>query len=209
MQNKPNFTFILGTSSDPNSQVSIVLPYSSFDLQASWPIYENATNYFPIRRGNEKQWTLGRAFMQEAYVVADFERQEFHVHQAKFPAPNNRSIKAIHEKDHIQGPGEVISAGTVAAIVFSVIVFVGILISVSCVVSYGKKRNRRTFSEENAVEPSSSDSRLDGMCEKDGDGGKTELLAQTDQELEANSKVELACAAVELPTKSISELESR
>ena len=66
-QLSPSITFKLGTEVIGGEFVDIVLPYGAFDLQASYPIYPNATNYFPIRRAaNATQYTIGRAFLQEA-----------------------------------------------------------------------------------------------------------------------------------------------
>ena len=66
----PNITFQLGNSLTDGPTVDIVLPYASFDLLASPPRVEgNATKYFPLKRAaNETQYTLGRTFLQEAYV---------------------------------------------------------------------------------------------------------------------------------------------
>jgi hypothetical protein len=72
--------------------VNVVLPYSAFDQQATYPIYPNATNYFPIRRAdNDTQYTIGRVFFQEAYVRIDYDRGNFSVHQALFPATNEKA----------------------------------------------------------------------------------------------------------------------
>jgi len=85
---KPTITFSLGNENDASKLVSIQLPYGAFDLQASAPIFENETNYFPIRRAaNDTQYLLGRTFLQEAYVIADYERSNFSVHQALFKSP--------------------------------------------------------------------------------------------------------------------------
>ena len=47
--------------------VTITLPYASFALQAQAPIVENSSYYFPLKRAsNSTQYTLGRAFLQEA-----------------------------------------------------------------------------------------------------------------------------------------------
>jgi hypothetical protein len=63
----PTLTFILQNDTSYKETVKITLPYAAFDLQASWPIYSNTTNYFPLRRAaNNTQYTLGRAFLQEA-----------------------------------------------------------------------------------------------------------------------------------------------
>ncbi|KAF1842153.1 acid protease [Cucurbitaria berberidis CBS 394.84] len=91
IERNPSITFGLGQTANPGERINIVLPYSAFDQQASYPIYQNTTNYFPIRRAqNETQYTLGRTFFQEAYIRVDYERNNFSVHQALFPATNER-----------------------------------------------------------------------------------------------------------------------
>lgn len=63
----PVITFKLGNQTYGGETLNIVLPYSAFDLQVNYPIYPNATNYFPLRRAmNATQYVIGRAFMQEA-----------------------------------------------------------------------------------------------------------------------------------------------
>lgn len=67
---KPVVSFTLGeamTATNEDTTVSIQLPYDAFDVQASWPLMENTTNYFPLKRArNSTQYTLGRAFLQES-----------------------------------------------------------------------------------------------------------------------------------------------
>jgi hypothetical protein len=68
----PSFTFTIGDS-EGGPMVDIVLPYASFDLRASYPLVPNDTRYFPLLRAeNDTQYTLGRAFLQEAYVNFHF-----------------------------------------------------------------------------------------------------------------------------------------
>jgi len=86
----PTFTFKFANS--PGSAVTdytnIELQYGAFDLQASYPYYPNATNYFPIRRAaNDTQFVLGRTLLQEAYLIVDYERLNFTIAQAVFPDP--------------------------------------------------------------------------------------------------------------------------
>lgn len=65
----PNFTFQIGNSLTGGPTVDIALPYASFDLLVSYPRVLNATRYFPLKRAaNDTQYTLGRTFLQEAYV---------------------------------------------------------------------------------------------------------------------------------------------
>ena len=66
----PSITFKLGMTLVAGTYINIVLPYAAFDLRATYPIYQNATNYFPIRRAvNETHFVIGRTFFQEAYVA--------------------------------------------------------------------------------------------------------------------------------------------
>jgi hypothetical protein len=62
-----NVTFTLGVGKSGGDTIDVVLPYASFDLTASPPLVQNSTSYFPLKRAaNETQYTLGRAFLQEA-----------------------------------------------------------------------------------------------------------------------------------------------
>jgi hypothetical protein len=85
----PTITFKLGnTAYDTGNYTNIELPYAAFDLQASYPYYQNSTNYFPIRRTeNETRYVLGRTFLQEAYLIVDYERKNFSIAQAAFIDP--------------------------------------------------------------------------------------------------------------------------
>ena len=61
-----NVTFTL-TNVTGQVLVDIVLPYQSFDLIANYPLVQNTTRYFPLKRSqNSTQNTLGRTFLQEA-----------------------------------------------------------------------------------------------------------------------------------------------
>lgn len=101
-----SFTFSLSDFAAASESVNITLPYSAFDLKLIYPAIPN-TNYggkdstkfyFPLRQAlNEAQYTIGRAFMQEAYLITDYERNTFSVHQAVhvLDSITNTSIIAI------------------------------------------------------------------------------------------------------------------
>ena len=62
-----SITFTLGNTGSGGATTDIVFPYASFDLRVTPPIVPTGTRYFPLRRAtNETQYTLGRAFLQEA-----------------------------------------------------------------------------------------------------------------------------------------------
>ena len=68
-----SITFKIGTDTTTGQTINITFPYAAFDLQVSYPLVENTTNYFPLKRAaNETQYTLGRTFLQESYVLRDF-----------------------------------------------------------------------------------------------------------------------------------------
>ena len=65
----PQFVFQIGNSKTSGPTIDITLPYASFDLVVTYPIVDNSTRFFPLRRAaNDSQYTLGRTFLQEAYV---------------------------------------------------------------------------------------------------------------------------------------------
>lgn len=65
----PTVAFTL-TNSTSKVLIDIALPYQAFDLIAKPPLVKTLTHYFPLKRAaNASQITLGRTFLQEAYVV--------------------------------------------------------------------------------------------------------------------------------------------
>ena len=90
-------------STASNGSVQIAMPYSALDLELkNYPgvngaISSDSLPYFPLRRAsNSSQYTLGRSFLQGAYLITDYERSKFSVHQALFPeAQTPKDIRAI------------------------------------------------------------------------------------------------------------------
>ncbi|KAF1851708.1 acid protease [Cucurbitaria berberidis CBS 394.84] len=114
---------------------NIQLPYAAFDLQASYPFYTNATNYFPIRRAaNDSQYVLGRTLLQEAYLIVDYERANFTVAQAVFPDPlpaakvitiTSSNSKSNNSKSSGIGTGAIvgIAVGAAVLLILGIIAF--------------------------------------------------------------------------------------
>jgi hypothetical protein len=83
-----NLTFALSLSPELKSldEVVIEVPYISLDIEISFP-YVHTTrlvNYFPIKRATESQYMLGYEFLQNAYLVFDYECGKFSVNQALY-----------------------------------------------------------------------------------------------------------------------------
>lgn len=69
IKQKASVIFQLGNFVTGGKTVNITLPYESLALNSTALIQGNTTRYFPLRQANTAdQYTLGRAFLQEAYV---------------------------------------------------------------------------------------------------------------------------------------------
>ena len=134
LSQNPNVTFTLGPASAGGSTVDILMHYGSFDLTAEYPIVNNATRYFPLRQAqNDSQYTLGRAFLQDAYVIADYDRSNFSVSQAVFPnGSDTQQIVAIHRPGdilpsahhNVLSRDDKIGIGVAAAVSFTIMIAV-------------------------------------------------------------------------------------
>jgi hypothetical protein len=86
------FTFTLADLPGSSKTIDITVPYDSFNHQLTFPfpalngtVSSPAVNYFPLRKAsNNTQYTIGRVFLQEAYLAVDYERNNFSISQAKF-----------------------------------------------------------------------------------------------------------------------------
>ncbi|KAI1815446.1 acid protease [Poronia punctata] len=93
-------TFRISDVMSGGDAVKITLPYAAFDLKAEYPLVDEPTYYFPLKRAaNETQYTLGRTFLQEAYLTADYERQIFNVSACSWRAGAEEEIVTILSKD--------------------------------------------------------------------------------------------------------------
>ncbi|CAD6578830.1 MAG: hypothetical protein ASARMPRED_008861 [Alectoria sarmentosa] len=134
----PNVTFTLGPASAGGNTVDIVMHYVSFDLMADYPIVNNKTRYFPLRQAqNDTQYTLGRAFLQDAYVIADYDRSNFSVSQAVFPnGSNTQQIVAIHRPGNIPPSTYRKTPSTGAKVGIAVAVVVSSFVNIATVVKH-------------------------------------------------------------------------
>ncbi|KAL9065865.1 MAG: hypothetical protein Q9157_007336, partial [Trypethelium eluteriae] len=120
----PTFIFTIGQAGGGADTTSIVLPYAAFDLNLTSPIVGDTTRYFPLKQAqNSSQYTLGRTFLQAAYLIADYERRNFSVSRALFPSTSvSENIIAIQPpRDDLQEKeSRRFSRGKIAGIVISV-----------------------------------------------------------------------------------------
>jgi Eukaryotic aspartyl protease len=120
-----------------STTIDINFPYGAFDMLAAYPLASstdiNATSrYFPLRRAsNSSQYTLGRAFLQEAYLHVDYGRSTFAVSQTKFPpdpadpgkiiavypeGPENQNSSDPNQRNKPSSPSRNLDPKTIAGI---------------------------------------------------------------------------------------------
>ncbi|KAI4960773.1 hypothetical protein J4E86_002398 [Alternaria arbusti] len=167
----PTVSFKISASADTDSAdfADIELPYSALDQQASFPLYLNATRYLPIKRSQNGRFVLGRTFLQEAYIVVDYERQNFTVAPATFSDPMpNPSLVTIFDRSYTglpetpeSGSGSGLSAGAIAGIVVG-IVGAFIIVAIGAYLLWRKKRRAAKEPEENTEKPSEIDTTFAG-----------------------------------------------
>ena len=96
--------------------VEITLPYAAFDLWVNWGYnITQPSRYFPIRQANGTQYTLGRTFLQEAYLYVDNTAQTFTVSQRAWHTSNPSSLILPAAQNYI-------SSAIIAAIAVSICV---------------------------------------------------------------------------------------
>jgi hypothetical protein len=89
-------TIRLGDGLTGGASVTITLPYSAFALTAMYPMVENSSYYFPLKQATDpSQYTLGRVFLQEAYLTVDYERGNFSVSQCTWDIDAEQDIATI------------------------------------------------------------------------------------------------------------------
>ncbi|KXX75723.1 Chitin elicitor receptor kinase 1 [Madurella mycetomatis] len=146
--------------------VTIVLPFAAFDLTAEHPLVGNTSHYFPLKRANSStQYTLGRTFLQEAYLSVDYERRVFNVSACLWNQGAQENIVTITSVDSDStstgdGPSSSdssgLSSGAIAGIAVSCVV-VAIAAVALIILLRRRKKIRAVFAVEARVpEPDES-----------------------------------------------------
>jgi hypothetical protein len=160
----PNITFTVAPWTQPGrtDSVDIVLPYKAFDLTAKPPYQtlNNTSRYFPLRRAeNDQEYTLGRTFLQEAYLIVDWERQNFSVSQCSWVAGAQQHLVPIMSSNGTNGTlggahgspvrsGAPLTVGAIAGIAVGVVVIL-LLSAILAFLYLRKNRNAIKLEDEN------------------------------------------------------------
>ena len=126
-----SITFTLSTGqSHSMSRLNITLPFAAFDLTAKPPLVGNETvRYFPLKQAaNDSQYTLGRTFLQEVYLLADYDRGRITLYPGVYPDSTvQANIVTLCPPGSTtcgsssSGSSQKLSAGAVAGIVIGIL----------------------------------------------------------------------------------------
>ncbi|KAJ4294354.1 hypothetical protein N0V90_008044 [Kalmusia sp. IMI 367209] len=171
-ESKPTIHFSIAPQSNPRSAsddpdsdtaLTIKFPHGAFDLEASWP----------LRAPDKGPFILGRVFLQETYLIVDWERANFSVHQALFTDPMPASdIVTIASPQREDAPKNDTSPASAQHGTFSASAKLGVAVGLAvfalilCLALFFFLRHRRMkrSREVQGVEP--SDAQLSGGAEK-------------------------------------------
>lgn len=198
LERDANVTFTLAQGTSGGTITTITLPYSAFDLTASPPYQglSNSSTYFPLRRAqNSTQYTLGRTFMQEAYVTVDYERAKFNVSQCTWVQNPSQTLVPIYpaaasENSQYSGAGpsatgspssssSSLSGGAIGGIVAGVLIGIIVLAAVSAWYFRRRYKARAAEAKRKGGESSSRQSTHSASHDKGAVFPKAELEGST------------------------------
>ncbi|KAF2659725.1 acid protease [Lophiostoma macrostomum CBS 122681] len=199
-----------------NTATTIQLPYAAFDLQGSAPLFTNTTQYFPLRRATTGQNVLGRAFLQEAYIIVDYENWRFTVAPATFSDPMpSADVQTIYRKGYQlpanttavggRSGGSDLSGGAIAGIVVGIVAVLGLLAAGAFFFWKRRRQQQRKLDEK------ASETDIDTV--QAGEQVKTRRISELDSEAPSSPKTSVGGyynreRKDDSPFPPISEMES-
>ncbi|KAK4508215.1 hypothetical protein PRZ48_001953 [Zasmidium cellare] len=195
----PSVTFTISGVTNLTSTTNVVMPYSAFDLNASIPIYNTSTRYFPIRAAsNASQYVLGRAFLQEAYIFVNWETQSFTVGQARHQNGTAEIVPILPPTTNTaSSSASGLSSGAIAGIAVACgVVVVGALTAFLLMRRRRRQRARRTDDMQTDGKQADEDSSAGQLAEPMSSPVYELQEGQVKHELPASSVVELPGDAI-------------
>lgn len=151
IQQNATTSFKIGvTIKDSADFATINLPYAAFDMQLSFPKVNQSTQYFPIRRSGTGKAVLGRTFLQEAYLIVDYEHMNFTVAPAVLEGMPTSKIVSMFPIGYVptitseQGKARGLAPGAIAGLVVGIVLALLIAVIGTCLF----RRKRRSINKE-------------------------------------------------------------
>ena len=164
-QQNATVSFTIGaTAASGSDATSIVLPYAAFDLQMGFPIFTNSSRrYFPIKR-SPGPYILGRAFLQETYLIVNYENFTFTVAPATFsnPMPSSHLVPIYSNAFPSPQPSgsstplpkksSSLGAGVIAGIAIGAAVAILLIIGIICYFVWRHKQKQNKLLKKYAID---------------------------------------------------------
>jgi hypothetical protein len=146
----PEFTFTVGANATSRETTNIVLPYAAFDLEVSQPFYNTSRRYFPIRQApTDDVYVLGRTFLQEAYLIVDWERGNFTISPYKHQS-TGQGVIAIPPLSENEEKSAGLRPGVIAGIAVGALAGV-IAVAVALYILRRRRKALRRLSDRNGT----------------------------------------------------------
>ncbi|KAK8242728.1 aspartic peptidase domain-containing protein [Phyllosticta capitalensis] len=146
-------------------------PYAAFALNASYPLlkYPNGSiinstaqsrRYFAIKQSNDaNSVVLGRVFLQETHIFADFDRKFFNLSQTVFDSTAESRVSIVQAPSNATDDG---AAALTAADVTGIVISVVAALATSCYLAFAKLKGRWPFKPPQPVAEEPGKPELDG-----------------------------------------------
>lgn len=150
----PTLTFALANTDSKGATVNITFPYAAFDLNVTQPIVPKTRRYFPLQRApDENSYTLGRTFLQEAYIITNYETSTFSISQAVHDDTPSHVVTIPSNSNRTSGSNTTggaskstksggIGTGAIAGVAIAIAV-VGIIVAIVAFVCMRRRRRAR------------------------------------------------------------------
>jgi hypothetical protein len=153
-----SISFVLQDAYHGSGQTTITFPYDAFNSTLHWSWGNSEPRIiFPMRKMN-KTAVLGRAFLQEAYLFANYEpdNMTLQLSQTVHDNPSSNIVSVYSSRHVVLSPSRKLKGGAIAGIVIGVVAIVALV----ALALWWFVRHRKNKKKEAAVE--------DTVAEKDG-----------------------------------------
>ncbi|KAI9714470.1 MAG: hypothetical protein M1820_000431 [Bogoriella megaspora] len=158
VQNNPIVTFHLGSTTTSNDTIKIDFPYAAFDKNLSFPQVKNGSiYYFPLNRSeSDADITLGRTFLQEAYLITNYENNNNTLSIAPCVWPNtfNQQIRVIGDTEQKPSSSSGLSGGAIGGIAVGAVAGVALVVGA---IFFFMRRSKGGFRKRKAQELDAKD----------------------------------------------------
>jgi hypothetical protein len=183
-----HLTFTLASTVTSALTTEITVPLNSFNLSASQPLVPSLTHFFPLKcAANSTQYILGRSFLQEAYITADYERRNFSIAQVLWNDSPSKLVSIPPTVSLLSHHS--LSGDSIAGIAVGILVVIVALSTLVYFFFFRSKRRAERLSKEK-LEQKLTKAELDGTSKQ-----RPELEALEQHKLQSNVEGQ----AIELP----------